>query len=136
MAFHPMRAERILVGPMASDVTYGANGAFFMGSPEAGWDLIFIASDGLGWEHVSVRATNGARSRTPTWKEMCAVKDACWDAEDVVMQLHPRRSEYVNNHPHVLHLWRPTAAEIPLPDSLLVVTRTERSASDDSAYHD
>ena len=120
MAFHPTRAARIVVGPMASDESYGANGAFLMPSPEAGWELFFIASDGLGWEHVSVRADNGKRSRVPTWKEMCAAKDLCWDAEDVVVQFHPPKSEYVNNHPHVLHLWRPIGAVIPLPDSLLV----------------
>jgi hypothetical protein len=58
--------------------------------------------------------------RTPTWREMSYVKDLCWDGEDVVMQLHPKRSEYVNNHPHVLHLWRPVDAEIPTPPSIFV----------------
>jgi hypothetical protein len=51
---------------------------------------------------------------------MAYVKDLCWDAEDVVMQLHPRKSEYVNNHPHVLHLWRPVDVEIPTPPSIFV----------------
>lgn len=51
---------------------------------------------------------------------MCQVKDVCWDDEDVVMQLHPRRSQYVNMHPHTLHLWRPLEASIPEPPSILV----------------
>ena len=51
---------------------------------------------------------------------MCHVKDLCWDAEDVVMQLHPRQSEYVNNHPHVLHLWRPKVQVIPTPPKAAV----------------
>jgi hypothetical protein len=48
------------------------------------------------------------------------VKRICWDGEDVVMQLHPRESEYVNCHPHVLHLWRHRTREIPTPPSILV----------------
>jgi len=74
--------------------------------------------DGLSlWEHCSVSIN---RERTPTWEVMCAVKDLFWDAEDTVIQFHPKKSDYVNNHPHVLHLWRPTDKEIELPDSTLV----------------
>lgn len=121
MAFHPQRATRVENGQLASDDSYGANGCFVLPSPEPGWDLVFIASDGMGWEHVSVRADNGkGRTRVPTWKEMCAVKATCWDGDDVVMQLHPREAEYVNCHPSVLHLWRPTDVEIPTPDPVMV----------------
>jgi hypothetical protein len=51
---------------------------------------------------------------------MCHAKDQCWDAEDVVMQLHPAKSQYVNHHPHVLHLWRPLKETIPIPDKGMV----------------
>jgi len=122
----------------------GNNGMFRMDSPEPGWSLALICSDGTEapdkpewqWEHVSVHAYRdqkievvgllgrgskpGLKQRTPTWKEMAFVKDLCWDAEDVVIQFHPRKSEYINNHPHVLHLWRPTRAEIPTPPPELV----------------
>jgi hypothetical protein len=119
-----------ILGSTAAD---GNNGAFQIESPEPGWRLFLIASDGTEaldvadwqWEHVSVRAASGARSRTPTWKEMSYVKRLCWDADDVVMQLHPRESEYVNCHPHVLHLWRPKHQEIPTPPSVLVGPRSE-----------
>jgi hypothetical protein len=37
-----------------------------------------------------------------------------------VMQLHPARVDYINFHPHCLHLWRPVDATIPLPPSCLV----------------
>ena len=106
-----------LLGTTSAD---GNNGAFDIESPEPGWRLALICSDGIGWEHVSVHANRGRRLRTPNWREMSYVKDLCWDDEDVVMQLHPRRSEYVNNHPNVLHLWRPTAREIPTPPSFTV----------------
>ncbi len=87
------------------------NGAFkvFVG----GRSFFVIASSGDGWEHVSVHPKN--KKRCPTWDEMCAVKDMFFEPEEVVMQLHPAHSEYVNNHPYCLHLWRPLEREIPLP---------------------
>jgi hypothetical protein len=113
---------------LGSTSAAGNNGAFHVESPEPGWTLALIASDGSEvpdvpdwqWEHVSVHAYNNSRLRTPTWKEMSYVKRLCWDAEDVVVQFHPRESEYVNCHPHVLHLWRPKHQEIPTPPSILV----------------
>lgn len=71
-----------------------------------------------GWDHVSVSPAN--RERTPTWEEMCLVKDLFWDEEDTVMQLHPPRSRWISNHPHVLHLWRPTHKELPTPPDIMV----------------
>lgn len=67
-----------------------------------------------------MHAHNGSNDRTPTWDEMCFIKDQFWDAEDVVMQLHPAKSQYVNIHPNALHLWRPVGAEIPTPPAYLV----------------
>lgn len=80
--------------------------------------LLIQASSGLGWEHVSVSVIG--HTRCPTWQEMCKIKELFWDDEDAVMQLHPPKSEYVNNVANCLHLWRPTEATIPLPDSILV----------------
>ena len=79
-------------------------------------ELLIIASDGMGWEHVSVSLPD----RTPTWEEMCYVKSLFWDDEDCVIQYHPPKSEYVNNHDHCLHLWKCKHSKIPMPDSILV----------------
>lgn len=79
-----------------------------------GKSFFVVASSGGGWEHVSV-TPGGKKSRCPTWDEMCAIKNMFFDEEEVVMQLHPAHSEYVNNHPYCLHLWRPLEREIPLP---------------------
>jgi hypothetical protein len=101
-------------------------GEFLVESCEPGWRLVLICDDGrcpelaTGWEHVSVRAFRGKQSRVPTWREMTQIKRLCWDATDVVMQLHPAESEYVNRHPHVLHLWRPIDTPIPVPPVALV----------------
>ena len=97
----------------------GNNGAFRLYNKETGRTLNIVASDGGGWEHVSV-SVSGRPQHTPSWPDMCLVKDTFWDEEDAVMQLHPPRSQYVNNHPGCLHLWRPTEAAIPLPLALLV----------------
>lgn len=71
-----------------------------------------------GWDHVSIVPAN--RDRAPTWEEMCFVKSLFWDDEEAVMQLHPPRSQWVNNHPNCLHLWRPVHLEIPMPDPIMV----------------
>jgi hypothetical protein len=121
--FHvPETMRKCDAGLWSSCAADGNNGAFWLASPEPGWHLLVLASDGevTAWEHVSVSARRVDQVRTPTWKEMAYVKGLCWDEEDVVVQYHPRKSEYVNCHPHVLHLWRPTAAEIPTPPPLLV----------------
>lgn len=68
------------------------------------------------WQHVSASHAN----RTPTWDEMCKLKDLFWSPQDTVLQFHPPESEYVNNHPHCLHLWKQVGAEVPLPPSTAV----------------
>ena len=110
--------HRALFGTVAD----GNNGAFDLSSPEPGWRLACLASDGEGWEHVSIHAYNETRTkqRVPTWKEMSYVKRLFWDRSDVVMQLHPAEEDYVNCHPSVLHLWRPTAEHIPVPPAEFV----------------
>ncbi len=92
----------------------GNNGMFMV--PCGGHILRCTISDGMGWEHVCV----SLRHRCPTWEEMCFIKSQFWGDEEVVMQLHPKKSEYVNWHPYCLHLWRPTAETIPAPPSILV----------------
>ncbi len=82
------------------------------------FDLVVIADDGAlcGWEHVSV----SLKHRTPNWAEMCFVKNLFWDETETVVQFHPKKSEYVNCHPYVLHLWRKVGQEHELPPSILV----------------
>ena len=110
---------RITTGKLASDASFGNNGAFMVPSPTACRDPIILAiivSDGESWDHVSVSLPH----RTPTWREMCWVKDLFFEPFEVAMQLHPPKSDYVNHHQHCLHLWRPQCKRIPLPDSIMV----------------
>lgn len=90
------------------------NGVF--GIRRKGVNIRINASQGEGWDHVSVSTPE----RCPTWDEMCFVKDLFFGEDEVVMQLHPAKSDYVNNHPFCLHLWRPWDVAIPLPPSIFV----------------
>lgn len=74
--------------------------------------------DSSWWEHVSVSTPD----RCPSWEEMCIVKDLFWHEDELVVQFHPRKIDYVNFHPRTLHLWRPTRHKdrIPTPPTHLV----------------
>lgn len=87
-----------------------------------GYQFLVQASVGLGWEHVSVSVQKKGQEQTrcPTWGEMCWVKNLFWDEEDCVAQFHPSKSEYVNLHEFVLHLWRPTHEKMPIPIKIMV----------------
>lgn len=110
---------RVLNGMLRSNP--GDLGGFFAVPGPAGEQLAICASPasveaGVLWEHVSV----SMRHRCPHWGEMCFVKDLFWDEEEPVMQLHPPKSTWVNNHKFCLHLWRPVEEKIPIPPEILV----------------
>lgn len=122
---------RVRRGPYASSRFDGNNGQFFVPLP-SGVMALCMVSDGESWEHVSVsvRNANGSVDRCPTWGEMCHVKDLFWNAEEYVVQYHPRRSEYRNLHLYVLHLWRPLGVELPEPNADFVAPRPGESVDD------
>jgi hypothetical protein len=112
-------AGRIMQGRLSS-APCQRYGAFLVKGPE-GVMLKIVSSPGdsaeeNGWEHVSVSTP----VRTPTWDEMCFVKDLFFEPEECVTQFHPPKSNYVNCHPYCLHLWRWTIATLPMPPSILV----------------
>jgi hypothetical protein len=107
---------RVRTGQMATNELNGNNGAFLVPSRSSGRMLTVIASDGAGWEHVSV----STKHRVPTYEEMKEIKQLFWDAEDTVVEYHPALSDFVNNHPYCLHLWRPTKEALPKPPAILV----------------
>jgi len=86
--------------------------------------MISSGSEEICWEHVSV----SHQKRCPTWEEMCWVKDLFFDEEEVVVQYHPRKSEYVNYHPFCLHLWKPLQAALPTPPPIAVGPRSDEAS--------
>jgi hypothetical protein len=114
-----LEVGRLLV---EQDVHFGTShgerfGAFYIAN-----GLKIIANDAWKesdwWEHVSVSLPD----RTPTWEEMCRVKDLFWAPNEVVLQFHPAKHDYVNCHPFTLHLWRHKwkMKRVPLPPPVLV----------------
>ena len=87
--------------------------------------LKIIASNGEGWEHVSVSIFSH-ENKTPTWGNMCLVKNMFWDEEECVVQYHPPKSEYVNHHPGCLHLWRKIGFDYPTPPAILVGPKSDK----------
>ena len=87
-----------------------------------------IWSFGGGWEHVSVCPYK--HSHTPTWDEMCSLKDMFFRDDEVVVQYHPAKSEYVNNMPNCLHLWRPINEVLPTPPSIMVGVKEGQTAEE------
>jgi len=118
--FHVPEDKRINFGPLSSEKSDGNNGAFILNIGDK--HILTVASDGKGWEHVSV--SDMGSQETPTWKIMCQVKDTFWDRDDCVVQFHPPASVYVNFHPGCLHMWRKTGYKFPVPPSWMVGPKT------------
>ncbi len=96
----------------------GGNGIFkIMVGQRSFW---CIASDGGGWEHVSVSPCKHKRKACPTWEEMCGIKDVFFHPEECVVEYHPPKREYVNIHETCLHLWRPTDGNFRMPPGAYV----------------
>lgn len=78
--------------------------------------LKVIASWGDGWNHVSISLPN----RTPTWGEMCFIKDITFGKDSMAIQYHPPEKDYININLYVLHLWEPHGQTIPTPPPYMV----------------
>lgn len=98
--------KQILIQQLGEDGGYAY--AFIPGSKKP---VMIIFSWGGGWDHVSVSYKN----RCCTWEEMCWIKNIFFKPDECVMQYHPAEIDYINNHPYVLHLWRPQKEFIPMP---------------------
>ena len=80
----------------------------------------------MGWEHLSVSMP----SRTPSWEQMCKMKDIFWGEDEACVQYHPKKEDYVNMHQHCLHIWRPTQEALPIPPHILVGFRDDKEKED------
>lgn len=88
--------------------------------------LNFIMSWGAGWEHCSVSITDRYK-RTPSWEQMCFIKNSFWNEDECCVEYHPAKKDYVNNHEYCLHIWKPIDQEIPTPPSLMVGLKKDYS---------
>ena len=113
-----IESGRITSGIMKSDSSYGMNGGFFIQSWVKGKPRVLklVVSNQEGWDHVSVSLPN----RTPTWEEMCFIKELFFEPEETVIQYHPPESKYINDSQYVLHLWRSQKDPLKLPPIWMV----------------
>ena len=88
--------------------------------------LHFIFSWGCGFEHLSVSTP----IKTPTWEQMQKMKEIFWRDDEVCMQLHPKKEDYVNNMQYCLHIWKPIDKEIPIPPRVMVGIRFDKLDED------
>jgi hypothetical protein len=104
------------------NIRMSPTGAFSMQPKGTRSRMVIVSSKNDGWDHVSVSIGHrGGDGTIPSWQQMCMVKDMFFEPEEVVMQLHPRHSQYVNVCKWCLHLWRPQAPLlIPEPPQWLV----------------
>lgn len=107
---------RLKIGRLASTKESGNNGVFLFKKKNI--KIECIVSDGMGWDHVSVVLIN--RKRTPTWEEMCYIKDLFFNEDESVVQFHPAKKDYVNHHKYCLHLWQPRVESLPTPFKVMV----------------
>lgn len=89
------------------------------GKPKIKQQLNFMISWACGFEHLSVSTP----VRCPTWNEMQMMKEIFFKDDEVCMQLHPAKENYINNMEYCLHIWRPINKEIPCPPNIMVGLR-------------
>jgi len=92
------------------------------------WLGSIIVSNGAGWEHVSVCPIK--KHIMPSWEDMCFIKNLFWNEDEAVIEIHPAKSEYVNNMPNCLHLWRCSYKEMVLPPKILIGINKRLSAAE------
>jgi hypothetical protein len=104
------KCKRLIIIEESKD---GFNGIIQMplwkGSIICSWDF---------WDHVSVSPAK--KNITPSWDDMCLLKDIFFKEDEAVIQIHPPKAEYVNQMPNCLHLWRWNEGEMTLPPSWMV----------------
>ena len=64
-----------------------------------------------GWEHISIVVHDKfplPANRIPSYEEMVRFKNVIWNNYEVCIQVHPKKSEYVNANPYCLHIWKLT----------------------------
>ena len=117
---HMKNIEEIMKTPRLCIIRHGDDGgwaqAYLNSSKKKNEPATVVFSWGADWDHVSV----SFRRRCPSWEEMAEIKQLFFHPEEVCFELHPAKSEYVNDHPFCLHIWRQQKETIPTPPAWMV----------------
>ena len=79
-------------------------------------NLVVIASNSAGWDHVSVSRAK----RCPNWPEMSQIHRLFFEPHEAAYQLHVPGSDHINVHPYCLHIWRPQTTKIAMPPKEMI----------------
>ena len=82
---------------------HGGYGIFRYGSLRNA-SVIWGRNEGGKYDHVSISPSG----RTPTWEELCKVKDTFFNDDEECYQIFPKKREHVNLDKNCLHIWRNT----------------------------
>lgn len=118
MAFKVPEKYRVIyntIHPYYSDKSFGNNGHFEIPIIKK-VRMKVIASDGGGWDHVSV----SLKTRIANYYEMKKIRRLFWGDDDIVVEYHMGETNHVNIHKHVLHLWRCQVGKFPTPPRIFV----------------
>lgn len=87
-----------------------------------------IASNSLGWDHINAIVQLNSifpEYRMPNAEEMKKIKNMFFSRNEPVMEVHPKKEDYVNINPNVLHLWKPNLIDLPVPPNILEFTEVD-----------
>jgi len=77
-----------------------------------------VCSWGGDWDHVSISCLK--ETHTPSWHEMCKLKEMFFCPDEMVVQYHPAEQDYVDFQSNCLHLWKPRKETLPKPPTRFV----------------
>lgn len=91
----------------------GADGTSYINKSQGIFAILSVSveQDGKTWLHLSVSRS----SRLPSYDDLLWCKSIFIGDKRKAVQVFPPKSEHINIHPYVLHLWA-CLAEDPLPD--------------------
>ncbi len=128
--FKAQEKYRVRKGKLASDASFGNNGVFFIpAGTEAVPDenkvlvhspyfILCVLSDQRDWEHIAVAIHTIGPPRAPVKEEVEAVRNMFWGKDDTVVQF-TTSSNFKDDNPHTVHLWRNPLMDIPVPPAEL-----------------
>lgn len=76
------------------------------------------ASNYMGWDHISIVViTKNGMARIAASEEIERLKKMFF-GDEVTIEVHPKKKDYINIDEVMLHVWRPLGKDLPLPPAV------------------
>lgn len=123
-SFAHLEKGRIKQGEFKSKEGDHFGAFYFILSDQTNVHVIVDDGEQTGWEHVSATMWKNRKGKSrpiiPTYDQMQFIKQIFWEDDEAVIQIHPPKDQYVNNHQTCYHLWRNKNQKLELPPKILV----------------